>query len=1112
MKRYLYFLKLSTTICLSFSFLTSSVLAASPEAFRRKDISNARFGEGERENYLAKAHTLSAAIQQDVRGQEIAAQILQNRVVQYFENFGNRTGEPVYMNLIGLPGVGKTATVSKLKALGFPIAHYDAQNYSTKGDEFTQSVFNRIKQANSEKKPLILIVEEVDKVPEITKIHGEVTSPVIGTINQILSDGVVSLNGSLVDASNVMVLTTMNFSPDEMERFTGEVLKEQKSFYDLGIEDMQKFNDWIKTQPSARYKILSHLFRSNTVRRMAPFTVIMQPLLEDTYREIINGVVDRAIKRNTKGPNEKKRVKVEIDQSVIDFLFRETVFAPSGAGETVLRADAITDQLINFAIKAKNGENDDSIDRPRIVKIAIDLNSSQATLNITPQVYHHPRLDSLPSFDVLVDFDRSSGLFMPPEEMAVSKPIYATLASRQGVEKAITRREVEDFRYPSQKNKAEGLSEALSSQILGQEAAINLIEDEMNKYLALSKPTSKEPMFKALSGFPGIGKSEIVKQTAAYLKLPVIKVNMQQFISDDPKSVSDFVATVNSLIEEKQKEITEAGGKFIFLLEELDKAFEIDPQGLLKNRPIMAIIKDLLNEGHVTVSTQTSFGSSVQSNIDIRAAYTFITMNFSVDRFGFTADPRMTSVTDVIDAWKKLKSSIAGIKQLLGSMFLPETVSRLMSQFVIMKPLSEADYKKLIGKQVEKVIQSRLQDARGRNVGKIKIELSPKYREYLFNEAVIPSEGARNAVVRSQNLISTDLEKALSSLPKSKFGANPLTLTLDFYPGSDEVVVRAKIDNDNSKGSKGEIVLKRPISLNFPRLDVKGKISQERLSTSAHELGHALLAARLGLRIDQVVVVPTMPGAGGYVKFKNSGQHAVDLMANVYATVASRAMERMIYSDDPRSPRSVLELTAGPSQDIKQASMILFNMIYELGMDPHGGTIDRNFILGVNKYADFASIPPELAEKLGNILRAMENQVLEDLLSAHSKEWYVDKTTKLATKGAMNEKEFYDLIGYTYPGDNVEGTGRTYHIREMFKHIIKDKAPEVRKSQQQRRGLNNETVEETVERYLRQFAETLEMELHPKSNIAPVTSLERIVKQQQGGSLVRSCKDVYLVQ
>ena len=77
--------------------------ASSSDAFRKKEIAAARFGEGSRELYLNKAYRLAQEVEREVKGQSDAARILQNRLVQYFEGFGTRNKEPIYMNLIGLP-------------------------------------------------------------------------------------------------------------------------------------------------------------------------------------------------------------------------------------------------------------------------------------------------------------------------------------------------------------------------------------------------------------------------------------------------------------------------------------------------------------------------------------------------------------------------------------------------------------------------------------------------------------------------------------------------------------------------------------------------------------------------------------------------------------------------------------------------------------------------------------------------------------------------------------------------------------------------------------------------------------------------------------------------
>ncbi|OFZ19767.1 MAG: hypothetical protein A2Z20_00335 [Bdellovibrionales bacterium RBG_16_40_8] len=457
----------------------------------------------------------------------------------------------------------------------------------------------------------------------------------------------------------------------------------------------------------------------------------------------------------------------------------------------------------------------------------------------------------------------------------------------------------------------------------------------------------------------------------------------------------------------------------------------------------------------------------------MRSAFIFITMNFAVDRFGFSADPRLTSADDVMQAWQRLSSTPMAVKEILGSMFLPETVSRLLSRFTIMKPLTVVDYKKLIDVQVESVIHSRLFDKDGRNVGRIEIKLSPKYKFYLFSEAVIPSEGARHTVVTVQSKIASDIEAALNNIPKSsKFSTAPLLITLDFSEAKETVIIKAQITDD--KLSQPEVIVRRAVALQFPSVKAKGKVKADRMRTTAHEFGHAFVGLQLGHRFEQIVVVSPKPGIGGYVKFNENNQLATSLISHVFASLGSRAIERIVMSENPTDPKSVLAITSGPSNDIQQATLQLFNALYEFGFDPGGGTIDRNFIMGGGKYADYASLPHDLAEKLGLLLRNMENLIITDLLKVHTQDWYVEKIATLARAGAMTEKDFYSLVENAYPGEYAKGDGVTTHFRSLFAKYIEAPSKAKTTAMKMKQGDQKTSIEENVDRYMAKFVTVLE--------------------------------------
>ena len=75
----------------------------------------------------------------------------------------------------------------------------------------------------SKSEPVIIIIEELDKIPEISRAQqsdvgtAEKTNPLIGLVNQILTNGVVrdSTFGE-VNLSNTLVVTSMNLPQEEI--------------------------------------------------------------------------------------------------------------------------------------------------------------------------------------------------------------------------------------------------------------------------------------------------------------------------------------------------------------------------------------------------------------------------------------------------------------------------------------------------------------------------------------------------------------------------------------------------------------------------------------------------------------------------------------------------------------------------------------------------------------------------------------------------------------------------------------------------------------------------------------------------------------------------------
>lgn len=1071
------------------------VLADAP--YLRNQISEARFGVGDRKKLLAKARRLAQTINRSIIGEELAANILQDRVVQYLESLGSRTKDPVALHLIGLPGIGKSDLLSILEAIGLPVLRIDAQRYVQSRENFADDLSDALHHhvARNPPQPLIVAIEEIDKLPEkAARAEGvgeETTNSLIGTLNQILSDGKLSPNGSRLtplNLSHVFFLTTMNFSPAEIERFSGEALRKKKSYYDFTVEDFQEFDAWVRRESSAKYKVLSNLFRANTVSRLAPNAVIMNPLGRGDYTEIARLMIARAVERTTQGPGAAKRLAVFHTKAFLKFIARETAYAPSGARETVYRADALVEQLIGYGTKAA-AVGDRSLDRPRRLVLDYDPTTRRAWVTVVPLLRRGKAWSDGPSFRFPVPFDPAAGLFRDPGNTAHAPPPAAKSRAKERGPKPLSKKKIIELRFPKSQYPARGLALRISERVIGQEETTRLVEGDMNAYLGRHGPAIKEPSTRILAGFPGIGKTEIVMETAEHLDMPIIRVNLQNHSSDDSKVVQDFMDTVNAALDKAQRQ-SRWKGKYILLIEELDKVHEIDETGKTVDRPIMGVIKDILNNGEAQITTEGRFEPSTRT-LDLRDAFIFVTMNFAVDRFGFEADPRMTSVKDTRDAWKELKTRLADMKRLMGSMFLPETVSRLMARLQIMAPLTEEDYRRVIGLQAEEVSRVRLADAGEGTEARIRLRLTPAYRRYLFAETVVPSEGARYTSNSSRIKITGDLERALKSLKRSAdYAAKPIEILLDYKPGSRQVV--GLVRRTDRRGAKSVKIFEQKVPLFFPPLRAYGRLEPERVTVALHEFGHAYVAARLGLRFEHVVAVPPENGVGGYVKPAKMRHTARSLLARVYMSLGSRALERIFLSRDPRDRRSVLEITPGPMSDIKQATELLFKMLHEWGLDPDGGTLDRKGASCCHRYANFSDLPASEVEKLGRVLREMEDQLILDLLEAHPREWHMEKIARFARVGGMTEEEFYGLIGRPHPGpepENEDGTvaflGEVSPVLESFRGIVKPTPKQFRAALEFREGPGGLTAAGQLEAYRARFEEILARVMHPAPPPAP---------------------------
>ncbi len=1082
-------------LCLSLSFAQDNNQINDVETdlknarYDLNEINKARYGSEEMQAYIKKALTLKEEIAKEIVGQDEIATILQHKLIQVLENFGSRKRDPVAMHLIGLPGIGKSAILSKIEQVtGIKVFTIEAQQFSDPDNRWQLN--NILYEASQALKtgPAVIIFDEVDKVPEIAQGLNsgvESTQYLIGYLNALLTDGKIKDGRTVYDLSNALVVSAMNFASEEIESFSTEILGAEKNFFDYTVEDLKKFHEWISTKPSARNKVLSKLFRPNTVGRLGPNVSIVKPLNMDDYREIVKANIENSIKDNLATFIERK-LKVSYTEDLIDFFTSVAVDPPTGARMTVFHVKNFINYLINYGTKAR-GDEEESLTRPRHLLLDYDVKAGQTRIEVTPMSFYRQQWNFKEdqAFDFYVEYDEMNKLFLRPEIVEDMAPEKIDRIEKEDV---ITKKQIYEARFPKTGAVKEEIADDINRHIIGQEQITKLIEERFHEFASRPIQNLDRPVFSLMAGFPGIGKSEIAKLTAKYTGLKVVQLNMQDYQANEGASVDKFL---NDLREKTSQFGPE--DRYVLLIEELDKVYEINPQnGAIVDRPVMSAIKELLNSGRLEKSITNGY-SSRYVQIDIRNAFTFVTMNFGTDRFHFEADPRLTSIDDVMNAWHMMSGTLANKKSVFGSLFLPETVSRMINNSFIVKPLTHYEYEKLIRLTYENIVNKKFTDPKTeKNLSQIFTEFTSEYRNYLFSEGVIPSEGARNTVMTVQDIVGQDLEYALKNIPKnSRLTRNPIVLKFDFKPvtsESDEPLVVAKIRGADETGPWTNL-FERKVVLRFPSPELYGKVNKARLLTSIHEFGHAYMGVRLGARIRHVVTYSPKAGIGGFVSYTNShsngfGHSAPELLRSIYNGLAARAMEKIFLSEDPLSASANMQIRSGASGDITQVSKDLYFLLKKLGHDPRGVIYDHQegALVSATMQRGHQNPAAEEMERMGRILADMEKLIIEDFLKAHDRAWYAERIKEIAKRGVMNEKEFYQLLGYTYPGEHGEMLGVENNLGGFFDDIVQEESDAIKMAKEFKQGQTQTTAKENMKRFSEEFEKILKKNYVPKKD------------------------------
>lgn len=166
---------------------------------------------------------------------------------------------------------------------------------------------------------------------------------------------------------------------------------------------------------------------------------------------------------------------------------------------------------------------------------------------------------------------------------------------------------------PNIKNNWKDLNTYLKDKIIGQEEAINEIID------SLKSKESDLPVSILLTGSTGVGKTKTVKEIAAYLKMPLVRLDLSEY--NEPVSINRLIGSSAGYVGYDDENIFDRIRMYpnsIVLLDELEKA----------NSNVINLFLQVLDEGFIT--------NAKGEKIDFKNTYIFMTSNAEVNsKIGF---------------------------------------------------------------------------------------------------------------------------------------------------------------------------------------------------------------------------------------------------------------------------------------------------------------------------------------------------------------------------------------------------------------------------------------------------------------------------------------------
>lgn len=246
------------------------------------------------------------------------------------------------------------------------------------------------------------------------------------------------------------------------------------------------------------------------------------------------------------------------------------------------------------------------------------------------------------------------------------------------------------------------------------------------------------------------------------------------------------------------------------------------------------------------------------------------------------------------------------LKPILLSSLTPEQVSRLGVNHILFPSINSKAYKQIIKDKVAELLHSFNSEF------KRKVTFTDNMMEVIYKNSVFPAQGVRPVISFIEDIISPVIFKHLVNSNKKS----------DIFVDIDEKDLKLIVTEDKSKFSYSVILEVSERENNIPK--------ECRISTAAHEAGHALTSMFLWDCVSTIDMAPMLDGVLGSTtsvsneKTDNTINTLHKYFRGVICTMlAGKAAEEVVFGPE--------NLSKGCSSDLRQATTLVFQLVRQWG-------------------------------------------------------------------------------------------------------------------------------------------------------------------------------------